>query len=294
MRRTILLATFALGGCFAVPIETEIAPDAPVELYPGATTLRGAEVSDVIAAAGATLVDQPLTTGLVRRVAEDVKLTVVNLYTKIDQPVKIRLLPINSRVGGISTTVPGKSLGSGFVVHPSGLVISNEHVIRYATSIRGHLANGDDFDLQVLATSPAVDLALLRIRGGQLPFDVLPMGTSAEVGVGDHVIAVGNPLGLGHSVSHGVVSQTGRNLFHMFPDENRATDFIQTDAAINPGSSGGPLVTLTGAWIGVNTATLSETQGIGFAVPSSQVVEFVRAVVTGDGVAVIPKVTSGS
>ena len=286
----MLLATLALAGCFAVPVEEEIAPNAPVELYPGATTLKGAEVADILVSAEATLIDQPLTTGLVRHVAEDAKLTVVNLYTKIDQPVKVRLLPINSTVGGIPTTIQGRSLGSGFVVHPSGLVISNEHVIRHAVAIRGHLANGDDFDLQVLAKAPAVDLALLRIRGGQRPFDVLPMGDSSEVGVGDHVIAVGNPVGLGHSVTHGVVSQTGRNLYETFPDENRPTDFIQTDAAINPGSSGGPLVTLTGAWVGVNTATLSETQGIGFAVPSSQVLEFIQAVVAGDGVKVIPQV----
>jgi serine protease Do len=109
------------------------------------------------------------------------------------------------------------------------------------------------------------------------------MGASDEIGVGDHVVAIGNPLGLGHSVTKGVVSQTGRNLFGKFDHEDRPTDFIQMDVAINPGSSGGPLLTLAGAWVGVNTATISQAEGISFAVPSRQVEDFLRSVLAGDG-----------
>jgi serine protease Do len=103
------------------------------------------------------------------------------------------------------------------------------------------------------------------------------------VGVGDLVIAVGNPLGLGHTVTSGIISQTGRNLSGVLDEEARQIRFIQTDTAINPGSSGGPLITLTCAWVGVNTAGATEAQGIGFAVPSSQVREFLDQVRAGKG-----------
>jgi S1-C subfamily serine protease len=109
------------------------------------------------------------------------------------------------------------------------------------------------------------------------------MGDSDEVGVGDIVIAVGNPLGLGHTVTWGIISQTGRNLSGVSDEEARQIAFIQTDTAINPGSSGGPLITLTGAWIGVNTAGITQAQGIGFAVPGTQVREFLDTIRAGEG-----------
>ena len=99
------------------------------------------------------------------------------------------------------------------------------------------------------------------------------------------MVAVGNPLGLGHTVTAGIISQTGRNLSGVSRVEGRRVDFVQTDTAINPGSSGGPLVTLQSAWVGVNTAGIVEAQNIGFAVPSGQVREFLDKVLAGDGVA---------
>jgi serine protease DegS len=109
------------------------------------------------------------------------------------------------------------------------------------------------------------------------------MGDSDAIAVGDMTIAVGNPLGLGHTVTFGIVSQTGRNLSGVSDEEGRPIQFIQTDTAINPGSSGGPLITLTGAWVGVNTAGAIGAEGIGFAVPSAQVLEFLDEVLAGKG-----------
>ena len=109
------------------------------------------------------------------------------------------------------------------------------------------------------------------------------MGDSAAIGVGDLVIAVGNPLGLGHTVTLGIISQTGRNLSRVAVVDGRRIDYIQTDTAINPGSSGGPLITMNGAWVGVNTAGVTTAQGINFAVPSSQVLEFIEEVLKASG-----------
>jgi len=109
------------------------------------------------------------------------------------------------------------------------------------------------------------------------------MGDSDAVSAGDMVIAVGNPLGLGHTVTAGIISQTYRNMAGESGEDGRHVDFIQTDTAINPGASGGPLITLTGAWIGVNTAGATRAQGIGFAVPSNQAHEFLNAIRAGRG-----------
>jgi serine protease Do len=141
-----------------------------------------------------------------------------------------------------------------------------------------------DFRATVLARDPAYDLALLKAEAPpRLRFAALPMGDSDAVSTGDMVIAVGNPLGLGHTVTAGIISQMYRNLGGESDDEARHADLIQTDTAINPGSSGGPLITLTGAWIGINTAGATRAQGIGFAVPSNQAFEFLSAIRAGQG-----------
>ena len=141
-----------------------------------------------------------------------------------------------------------------------------------------------ELELEVVARDPVYDLALLRVVKPKQKFPVLPMGDSEQVGVGDGVIAVGNPLGLGHTVTWGIISQTNRNLQGVEPEDDvRVVSFIQTDTAINPGSSGGPLITLSGAWIGVNTAGVVTAQNIGFAVPSKQVAEFIDGVLAGKG-----------
>ncbi len=164
--------------------------------------------------------------------------------------------------GGAAVT----SLGSGFIISADGVVVTNNHVIEAADAIEVILQNGQRYEAAVVGRDPATDIAVLRINpGAPLPF--VNLGDSDTARVGDIVLAIGNPFGLGGSLSVGVVSARNRNI-----EAGRYDDFIQTDAAINRGNSGGPLFNMSGDVIGVNTAILSPTGssvGIGFATPTS-------------------------
>src|SRR6056297_1365133 len=157
-----------------------------------------------------------------------------------------------------------QALGTGFVISPDGYIVTNNHVIAEAGEILIEFFAGGELEAEVVGTDPNTDLALLKVEAGEdLPF--VPWGDSEEMRVGDWVMAVGNPLGQGFSVSAGIVSARGRALSGTYDD------YIQTDAAINRGNSGGPLFNLDGEVIGVNTAILSPTGGsigIGFAMSS--------------------------
>lgn len=158
------------------------------------------------------------------------------------------------------------SLGSGFIVSPDGVVITNNHVIESADAVEVIMQNGDRHDATVVGRDPATDIAVLRIRTRD-PMPYVELGDSDAARVGDIVLAIGNPFGLGGSLSVGVVSARNRNI-----DAGRYDDFIQTDAAINRGNSGGPLFNTDGEVIGVNTAIVSPTGasvGVGFATPSA-------------------------
>lgn len=277
------VAAVFLLACTVTPVEDEIAPDAPVRLYAGSEDLRGASPQEVLSPAAGTSAPLNLDSGTLRRVAEEVSPAVVSIYTKTKSKYKVSLLPVKPPWGGMTVERPGQALGSGFFVHPSGYVLTNEHVVRDATAGRILTLDGADLGAEVVATDPVYDLALLKVLGPRRDYPVLPMGDSDAVAAGDWVLAIGNPLGLGHTVTLGIVSQTGRNLTGVSEAEGRPVRFLQIDAAINPGSSGGPLVTLDGAWVGVNTAGLPDAQSIGFAVPSRQVQEFVQRVVAGQG-----------
>ncbi|HSN72491.1 MAG TPA: trypsin-like peptidase domain-containing protein [Steroidobacteraceae bacterium] len=164
------------------------------------------------------------------------------------------------------------SLGSGVIVDAAGLVVTNHHVIDGAREIRVQLSDGRIAVPEIVGADPETDLALLRVALTDLP--VMPLGRSDGVRVGDIVLAIGNPLGLTQTVTQGIVSATGRGQI------GTATfaDFIQTDAAINLGNSGGALVNTRGELVGINTAILGRTlgtEGIGFAIP----VNLVRGVV---------------
>ncbi len=261
----------------------EVNPDTPILLRPGASALSGKGVEAVVSVAATTVEAVPLDSQLIRRVALEASHGVVSIYTKTEVPYKLKLLPIPTR--GLRFKVYGEALGSAFFIHPSGYLLSNNHVIENARQITARTQEGKDYALSVVARDPVLDLALLKVDAPDREFPVIPMGDSEEMAVGDWVIAVGNPLGLGHTVTHGIISQTGRALDEMEREgEGRHIDFLQTDTAVNPGSSGGPLITLTGAWVGVNTAVLRDTQGISFSVPSAQVVSFLESVLAGDGV----------
>ncbi len=154
--------------------------------------------------------------------------------------------------------------GSGFIVDPKGLVLTNNHVVDGAVIIRVRLEDGRSFDADVLGRDPLTDLALIRLRGKAENLPVVRLGDSSTMRVGDFAVAIGNPFGLASSVSLGIVSALDRNI-HAGPYDQ----FLQTDAAINPGNSGGPLFNLKGEVIGINTAIVGGGTGIGFAVPSN-------------------------
>ncbi|QKT02894.1 Do family serine endopeptidase [Ectothiorhodospiraceae bacterium 2226] len=156
------------------------------------------------------------------------------------------------------------SLGSGVIVNHQGYILTNFHVIDGAEDITIALQDGQSFSAAVIGSDPETDLAVLKINGSELPSIIL--GRSSGIHVGDVVLAIGNPFGVGQTVTSGIVSATGRTRLGLSTFEN----FIQTDAAINPGNSGGALVNAQGELLGINTAIFSRTggsQGIGFAIP---------------------------
>jgi serine protease Do len=156
------------------------------------------------------------------------------------------------------------SLGSGVIVSPDGYVLTNNHVIERGTRFRVGLLDGRDVIARVVGTDPSSDLAVLKLDAKErLPF--VPMGRSEDLLIGETVIAIGNPFGLSHTVTTGVVSAVHRN----FRSGDRTLfDFVQTDASINPGNSGGPLLDIDGRLVGINTAIVGErSSGIGFAIP---------------------------
>jgi len=170
------------------------------------------------------------------------------------------------------------SLGSGVIVSPQGYILTNHHVIKAADEIMIALKDGRTAKASVIGTDPDTDLAVLHIELENLP--AITLSKTHDIEVGDVVLAIGNPFGVGQTVTSGIVSATGRNMLGINTFEN----FIQTDAAINPGNSGGALINSYGELIGINTAIFSKSggsQGIGFAIPLSlaknvltQIIEF--------------------
>src|SRR5215831_20599637 len=163
-----------------------------------------------------------------------------------------------------------RSLGSGVIVDPSGLVVTNHHVIEGASEVKVALSDKREFDAEIVLKDEHSDLSVLRLKGANEKFPVLDFANSDDVQVGDLVLAIGDPFGVGQTVTHGIVSALARTQVGI-------TDyqfFIQTDAAINPGNSGGALVDLAGHLVGINTAIFSRSggsQGIGFAIPANMV-----------------------
>ncbi|MEN3791568.1 DegQ family serine endoprotease [Fulvimarina sp. MAC3] len=172
------------------------------------------------------------------------------------------------------------SLGSGVIVDPSGLVVTNNHVIADADEVRIAFADGREFETTILLKDEKVDLAVLKIEEASEEFPVVELADSDGLEIGDLVLAIGNPFGIGQTVTNGIVSALART--HLSPGDPGV--FIQTDAAINPGNSGGALIDMRGHLIGVNTAIFSKSggsNGIGFAIPSNLVASFVRAAKAG-------------
>lgn len=162
-----------------------------------------------------------------------------------------------------------RSLGSGVIVDPSGLIVTNHHVVENMTDVKVSLTDRREFDADIVLRDPRTDLAILRIKSSD-PLPALPIGNSDGLEVGDLVLAIGNPFGVGQTVTSGIVSALARTQVGISDYQF----FIQTDAAINPGNSGGALIDMEGRLVGINTAIFSQSggsHGIGFAIPSDMV-----------------------
>lgn len=193
---------------------------------------------------------------------------VVNIYTaRVVESNRPANAPLRRNLPNVRKRVEG-SLGSGVIVDSKGHLITNHHVIQGADEIRVQLADGRVAIPSVVGTDPDTDLAVLRVDVDDVPF--MSMGRSNELRAGDVVLAIGNPFGLSQTVTQGIVSATGRGRLGVADFE----DFIQTDAAINFGNSGGALINTEGELIGINTAVLAQalgTDGISFAIPVNMV-----------------------
>ncbi len=177
--------------------------------------------------------------------------------------------------------VVGEGLGSAFVYDSTGLILTNHHVIDGASDIRIVLSSGRELVATLVGSDPPTDIAVLRVPATDLP--ALALGDSDALRVGDWVVAIGNPFGLSHTVSAGIISakgRTGRDLEGL-GDGSEYFDFIQTDASINPGNSGGPLIDLSGRVVGINTAVRAQANNIGFAIPVNMVRELVPLLMSG-------------
>ncbi len=254
-----------------------------IPAFAGMTVLSlfsfGAMAQDVVPQSAAEI--QMSYAPLVRKVAP----SVVNIYTK--KMVTSRAVnPLmadpffNQFFGGQGPGVPQQrlesSLGSGVIVESDGLVVTNAHVVKDADEVTVMLSDGREFPAQIKLADTASDIALLRLesKGEKLPYS--PLQPSDTLQVGDLVIAIGNPFGVGQTVTSGIVSALARSSLNINDDNF----FIQTDAAINPGNSGGPLVSMKGGVVGINSAIYSRSGGslgIGFAIPSEMVATVIAA-----------------
>ncbi len=156
-----------------------------------------------------------------------------------------------------------KSLGSGFIIDKDGFIVTNNHVVENTEQIKVILKDGKEYEAKIVGRDKNTDLALIKIEP-EKKLPALKLGDSEKLKVGQWVVAIGNPFGLGHTVTSGIVSAKGRVI-----GSGPYDDFIQTDTSINPGNSGGPLLDLEGNVVGINTAIIQNGQGIGFAIPSN-------------------------
>jgi serine protease DegS len=193
---------------------------------------------------------------------------VVNIYTARVVTERTQTTPLNQLFGDFWPSYRQRverSLGSGVIVNDAGTIVTNQHVIAGADSIRVQLSDGRIGDATIVGQDPDTDIAILHLDIDKLP--IMPVGRSDTLRVGDIVLAIGNPYGLSQTVTQGIVSATGRGQLGLATFEN----FIQTDAAINLGNSGGALIDAYGDLVGINTAVLNRTsggpEGIGFAIP---------------------------
>lgn len=238
----------------------------------------------------------PLDNHTFSRITEKVKQAVVNIYTiRIEErdtkfgispndllPIRIPIVSSILDIVPFQVPIPfkseGFSLGSGFLINQEGYILTNAHVISNSVNIRVVLSEGKkEYPAKIIGIDRLTDTALIKIEPDFIP-TVLPFGDSDKLKMGEVVLAMGNPLGFQHSVTSGLISAKERISPH---GRNRYTHFLQTDSAINPGSSGGPLVNLYGEVVGINTAIVEQAQLIGFAIPINTVKEVMGMLILG-------------
>jgi len=197
-------------------------------------------------------------------------------------PLKIPILSSLLDIIPFKVPIPykskGISLGSGFIINPKGYILTNAHVVYNAIDIRVVLfGEADELPARLIGMDSLTDTALLKIEAA-VPLRYLPLGYSDDIQLGEMVIAIGNPLGLNHTITSGLISATDR---YVPGRKGQTMNFIQTDSAINPGSSGGPLINMHGEVVGINTAIISDAQLVGFAIPIDTVREVLPLLVLG-------------
>ncbi len=197
-------------------------------------------------------------------IRSDIENSVESVVEKTS-PAVVRIVSTKEVLGFFfPQMVPQQGLGSGVIIKPDGLILTNNHVIEDANKIQVTLSDGKIYKGKVVGTDPISDVALVKIDAKNLPY--MELGDSSKLKVGQFVVAIGNPYGLDHTVTVGVVSALERNVNI---GNKTMHGVIQTDAAINPGNSGGPLVSLNGEVVGINTMIYQNAQGLGFAVSSN-------------------------
>jgi Do/DeqQ family serine protease len=242
----------------ASPVATQPLPAPPTPAVPAPQVATTPAPLPTAAAADALQLGHAFT-----EVAERVLPSVVSIHVEAEAGVDdgVPFIPFMPPGGGRGAPLVRGS-GSGVIVREDGIILTNNHVVERARRLTVHLRDGRTLRARVLGTDPAVDLALIKIDATGLP--AARLGDSDQARVGEWVLAIGAPLGLEATVTHGVISATGRGGL----GANEIEDYLQTDASINPGNSGGPLVNLRGEVLGINTMIVGRNTGIGMAVPS--------------------------
>ena len=262
----LILAGIALGLWFFQP--------------PGRTETAGPvtvlQAGDAAGDKSTSLPRADVERGSYRDAVEKAAPSVVSVYTAKRAARRIENPLFHYFYGEKEPEEPSTALGSGVVMSEQGYILTNNHVVEGADQIAVALADGEIAEARIVGTDPETDLAVLRVEAKRLR--AIALADSSSLRVGDVVLAIGNPFGVGQTVTQGIVSATGRSRLGINTFEN----FIQTDAAINPGNSGGALVDTAGNLVGINTAIFSQSggsQGIGFAIPANLGLQVMKQII---------------
>ncbi len=256
-RRAAALVVASLAGSFSCDQER---PPAPTERCPAPCAAKGSAQAVVLFPGGRSIAD----------VAEQDTPSVVSVLSEKPLGTDVVTISPEQRPQDVGPNLREYNLGSGVIVSPDGVIVTNSHVVENAERILVALKDGRTLEAKLVGADPPSDLAVLRVEAKNLP--AIEFADSSRLRIGDVVLAIGNPFGIGQTVTMGIVSAVGRVNMGI----TEYDDFIQTDAAINPGNSGGALVNMEGKLVGINTAIISRNggyQGIGFAIPSRMAIQ---------------------